>query len=261
MLDRVCRMARFFLLVAVPCLCQSTLGDEFPRLNITFEKPNHPVVVESDANLHVVVRNEGGEVHNLQLVWQFSDHIHDFVDAQGRGLGGVFTYKRQQIKAGEAKTYSLTVRPKKAGALVTRFVASVDDYRSVFENTVHCISGERDKMVHPNLSMDLNLPKNHKLKENVTYRLRLGNRGNTDFDKLQVVAKFSDGIDPVEIKVHDGEIVSGKVVFENIKLDYRQTMTIDIIARASKTGTHVVRVVARGPNVHVITEQTSYFVE
>jgi uncharacterized repeat protein (TIGR01451 family) len=71
----------------------------------------------------------------------------------------------------------------------------------------------------------------------VTYEIQIVNRGSREANNIDVVAQFSDGIEPSTAAGHRSEIVPGQVIFEPIRsLPAGGQVTLKITAKAQKSG-------------------------
>lgn len=86
----------------------------------------------------------------------------------------------------------------------------------------------------------------------VTYEIEIHNRGMKAAQEVAVVAQFSDGIEPVKVEGHNGQIVPGQVVFQTIpRIGPNERMTLKVFAKASTSGVHRFRAEVKGSNAEV----------
>ena len=82
------------------------------------------------------------------------------------------------------------------------------------------------------------------IQEQVTYLVKVKNRGTSAGKKLQVAMQFSEGIEPVGASGASFEIEPGQITFHPIEsLDVEQEITIRVQAIASTSGNHRFRAV------------------
>jgi uncharacterized repeat protein (TIGR01451 family) len=99
----------------------------------------------------------------------------------------------------------------------------------------------------------------------VIYEIKVENRGQTSAHGVNVVAMFSEGIDPVQVEGGQHEIRDGRVTFRTADaLAAGGEMTLKIHAKATAAGTHVFRaeVVCDDLETKLASEETTrFFVE
>jgi uncharacterized repeat protein (TIGR01451 family) len=97
------------------------------------------------------------------------------------------------------------------------------------------------------------------------YEIKIENRGQTAAHGVNVVAMFSEGIEPVQVEGGQHEIRDGRVSFRAIDaLAAGGELTLKIHAKATSAGTHVFRaeVVCDDLETKLASEETTrFFVE
>ena len=79
--------------------------------------------------------------------------------------------------------------------------------------------------------------------EDAVYEVRIRNRGNEAAEGVDVIAHFSDGVEPVSVEGRTPEVASGTVTFGTIPtLAAGKELVFKIHAKARQGGTHRVRV-------------------
>ena len=79
--------------------------------------------------------------------------------------------------------------------------------------------------------------------EDVTFQIRIVNRGTRTAHDMDLVMHFSDGIEPNSAEGLGSSINPGEVLFNKIRqLEPNDEMVIKVIARANTPGTHAYRV-------------------
>ena len=78
--------------------------------------------------------------------------------------------------------------------------------------------------------------------EDVTYELRIKNRGSKAATNIDVVMHFADGIEPTFAKGMKNQVSTGEVAFDPIPvIQPGQELVLTVVAQAEKSGTHVFR--------------------
>ncbi len=94
------------------------------------------------------------------------------------------------------------------------------------------------------------------------YHVRVQNRGTKGAQEVEVVAYFSDGIEPTAVKGGRHETAPGQVLFDKIpSLAAGQDVTFQIKAKAQTPGNHVCRVevYCKPLGTRLVSEETTYF--
>lgn len=94
----------------------------------------------------------------------------------------------------------------------------------------------------------------------VVYEVTIRNRGSKAASDVQAVTHFSDGIEPVRVEGHSGEISLGQVQFAAIpRIEAGQEVRLRVVAKAAAAGLHRFRTeVTSGDTVLVAEEATRY---
>lgn len=80
----------------------------------------------------------------------------------------------------------------------------------------------------------------------VTYELTITNRGSLDAKNVQIVAQFSDGIEPESASGWNHQVVPGQVRFDTLpQIAAGQSVQLKVIAKASTAGIHRFRAEVR----------------
>ncbi len=96
----------------------------------------------------------------------------------------------------------------------------------------------------------------------VTYEVRIVNRGTKAAENVTVLGYFSEGIEPVAVRGWKGTMNEGEVVLERIpRLGPGQEMLIKIAAQANRPGDHVFRaeLECRNPETKLAVEESTRF--
>lgn len=94
------------------------------------------------------------------------------------------------------------------------------------------------------------------------YEVKILNRGTKAAEAIDLVAFFSDGIEPIAVEGGTAEIRTGKVTFHTIKqLNAGEQIVIKITARASRPGNHTFRseLVCAAPETHLAAQETTRY--
>jgi len=98
--------------------------------------------------------------------------------------------------------------------------------------------------------------------EEATYEIKITNRGSKAATQVQVVAQFSEGIEPVTAEGLRADIVPGQVIFQPIlRIAPDETATLTVKAKAQSEGNHVFRaeVKCNDPETRLVAEDTTKF--
>jgi uncharacterized repeat protein (TIGR01451 family) len=97
--------------------------------------------------------------------------------------------------------------------------------------------------------------------DTATYEVRIKNRGMTSAKGVNIVAMFSEGIDPSHVEGGQHVIRDGRVTFRAIDLAAGAECVLKIHAKASQAGTHIFRAEAACEELEVklAAEETTRF--
>lgn len=96
----------------------------------------------------------------------------------------------------------------------------------------------------------------------VLYEVHITNRGTKEASQVQLIAQFSEGIEPASADGARAEIVPGQVVFHPIaRLNPGETIRLTVRARGEKAGNHLFRAELRcgDPEYRLVSENTTAF--
>ena len=96
----------------------------------------------------------------------------------------------------------------------------------------------------------------------VVYEVVIANRGKKSASDIEVIAQFSDGIEPVRMEGHAGRIVPGQAIFNSIpSIGPNEKLTLRIHAEASKPGVHRFRVEvkSKGSDTDLLEEESTRY--
>ena len=95
-----------------------------------------------------------------------------------------------------------------------------------------------------------------------TYEVQIHNRGTKSAEGIDVVAYFSQGVEPVAAEGSPNRIGRGQVVFDTIPMIAAgETLTLKVKARAEAAGNHIVRteVHCKPLGTRLVSEETTRF--
>ena len=96
----------------------------------------------------------------------------------------------------------------------------------------------------------------------VVYEIIVTNRGKKAASDVQVLAQFSDGIEPTRLEGHAGRIVPGQAIFNSIpSIGPNEKLSLRILAEASKSGVHRFRaeVKSQGSDTDLLEEESTRY--
>ena len=96
----------------------------------------------------------------------------------------------------------------------------------------------------------------------VVYEVIIANRGKKLASDVQVIAQFSDGIEPLRVEGHTGRIVPGQAIFNSIpSIGANDKLVLRIHAEASKPGVHRFRVEvkSKGSDTDLLEEESTRY--
>ena len=143
------------------------------------------------------------------------------------------------------------------GDAVFQFVASADGGLQATGDVVTKVEALAD------LKLEVNDPKGPiPVGEEVTYEIQITNRGTKAAVQVQVVAQFSEGIEPVAAGGMRAEMLAGQVVFQPIsRIGAGEITKLTVKARADAEGNHVFRTEVKcvEPVTKLVAEDTTRF--
>ncbi len=98
--------------------------------------------------------------------------------------------------------------------------------------------------------------------QEVVYEINVVNRGTKAATQVNVVAQFSEGIEPVATDGMPGEIQAGQVVFQPIaRINPREVVKLTVKAKAQSDGNHVFRAAVQcsDPDTRLVAEDNTRF--
>jgi hypothetical protein len=98
--------------------------------------------------------------------------------------------------------------------------------------------------------------------QEVIFEINVVNRGTKAATQVNVVAQFSQGIEPVATDGMPGEIQAGQVVFQPIaRINPKETIKLTVKAKAQSEGNHVFRAAVQcaDPDTRLVAEDNTRF--
>lgn len=98
--------------------------------------------------------------------------------------------------------------------------------------------------------------------DEVSYEIQIVNRGSKAATGVNVVAQFSDGIEPTQAQGAESQIVPGQVVFAPIeRVEPNETVVLTVKAKAEADGNHLFRAEVRcgDPETRLVAEDTTQY--
>ena len=98
--------------------------------------------------------------------------------------------------------------------------------------------------------------------QEVVYEINVVNRGTKAATQVNVVAQFSEGIEPVATDGMPGEVQAGQVVFQPIaRINPKEIVKLTVKAKAQSDGNHVFRAAVQcsDPDTRLVAEDNTRF--
>lgn len=96
----------------------------------------------------------------------------------------------------------------------------------------------------------------------VVYEVEINNRGSKDAEDVRVITQFGNGIEPVRVEGHTGDVLTGQVLFHPIpRIAGGKQHKLKIIAKADQAGDHRFRAEVRSGESVLVAEEATVFVE
>ncbi|MCY2981620.1 MAG: hypothetical protein NTU79_23415 [Planctomycetota bacterium] len=96
----------------------------------------------------------------------------------------------------------------------------------------------------------------------VVYEIVITNRGKKAASDIEVIAQFSEGIEPLRLEGHTGRVVPGQAIFNSIpSIQPNEKLVLRIVAEASKPGVHRFRaeVKSLGSDTDLLEEESTRY--
>jgi len=155
------------------------------------------------------------------------------------------------------KTLELTCKLSRAGSSRLSIVSSAEGGLAATGNATVTVEAIAD------LELDVTDPAGPvPVGSEATYQVRVQNRGTKSAEQIEVVAYFSNGIEPTSVEGGRYETAPGQVLFNKIaSLGAGKDLTFKIKAKAQAAGNHVCRVevLCKPLGTRLISEETTHF--
>ena len=167
------------------------------------------------------------------------------------------TWTLERLDVGTDKTFAVTCNLAQAGSSRLEAAASAAGDLTASGDVAVKVEAIAD------LALDVTDPSGPvPIGTEATYQVRVRNRGTKSAQEVEVVAYFSDGIEPTAVKGGRHETAAGQVLFDTIpSLAAGQDVTFQIKAKAGTPGNHVCRVevYCKPLGTRLVSEETTYF--
>jgi uncharacterized repeat protein (TIGR01451 family) len=157
--------------------------------------------------------------------------------------GNMIQWEVKRLLPQESLSFPLTLSMNKLGNAMLVFKAECKNgIATSVEHTTNV-----DSIVDLSLSV-IDPPAPAPVGQLVFYEIEIKNRGKKVATNVDVVAQFSDGIEPVRLEGHTGRIVPGQVLFNTISsIGAGDKIVLRVAAEASKPGVHRFRAEVKCP--------------
>jgi uncharacterized repeat protein (TIGR01451 family) len=176
---------------------------------------------------------------------------------QADGDGTVVRWRIDSLGPAAEKIFELKCGFQQEGTARLELAATAEDELSVAANAATQV----DAMA--NLVLDVVDPVGPiPVGEETSYELKVANRGTKSAEEIEVMAFFSQGIEPTTVEGGPHKIAPGQVTFDTIpSLGAGQELRLKINAKAQLPGNHIFRaeVHCRPLSTRVVREETTYF--
>ena len=185
----------------------------------------------------------------------------DFVDGTNGGRfdepAKTVSWNVDDLPAQREMIFTVRTTLNQAGANVLTVVANADrelaDSGSV-STVVETLADLKLEVSDPRGPLPVN--------EKMVYEVRLWNRGSKAARDVEVVAYFSEGVEPVSVEGGAHRIGNGQVLFNTIPmLGVGEEIKFTIAAKSDRGGNHIFRaeVQCRDAGTHLAAEETTHF--
>jgi uncharacterized repeat protein (TIGR01451 family) len=213
----------------------------------------------SSGTYEVSVRNTGNAAANdLEISLRKPAGVRYLAGVENAvESGGRIGWQLAQLDAGKHRLYQLEVMFDQAGEVVCEAVVSTADEltaSAAIETRVEAVADLKLALQDPDSPQVVG--------EEVTYEVRVANRGTKDSGSITILGHFSEGIEPIRATGGPAELITGQVVFEPISgVKAGETLLLKVVARAEKSGNHRFRAVVKcdDPEIEVIAESVTRF--
>ena len=172
-------------------------------------------------------------------------------------IGDIIKWEVKKIEPQEKLTVPLRLTLSRIGdnQLVFNGVCSSSaEVKSEFKTNIDAIADLHLTVVDPIAPAPVGQP--------VVYEVVIANRGKKVATDIEVIAQFSDGIEPIRVDGHTGRIVPGQAIFNLIpSIAANDKLVLRIHAEASKPGVHRFRVEvkSKGSDTDLLEEESTRY--
>lgn len=163
----------------------------------------------------------------------------------------------KKIGTHEKMTFSFRLSLTKIGDNPFAFTAecsSGGESKADFSTIVDSIADLHLSVVDPTAPAPVGQP--------VVYEMVITNRGKKAAADVEVIAQFSEGIEPLRLEGHTGRVVPGQAIFNSISsIQPNEKLVLRIVAEASKPGVHRFRaeVKSLGSDTDLLEEESTRY--
>ncbi len=171
--------------------------------------------------------------------------------------GEFVKWEINRIDPQEKHTVPLRLTMSKIGEnqlVFTSQCSSAAETKAEFKTNIDAIADLHLTVVDPAAPAPVGQP--------VVYEVVIANRGKKLATDVEVIAQFSEGIEPVRIEGHTGRIVPGQAIFNSIpSIGPNDKLVLRIHAEASKPGVHRFRVEvkSKGSDTDLLEEESTRY--
>ena len=193
----------------------------------------------TDAKYTVTVTNNGDAIaHNVVAALAMPNGVEylgglDSIEKTGTGLN----WNVGAMNPGDSETYTLNFILNTSGELHLEAGARGEGdlgNSCQFVTAVQTVADLILSVVDPRGPLPTG--------EEVTYEIRVKNRGSKMATNVNVVMHFANGIEPTSAKGMKNEVTPGEVAFQPIPvIEPGQELVLSVLAQAQESGTHVFR--------------------
>lgn len=231
-----------------------------PQLEIEVAGPAHQFAL-TPATYHIRLRNQGNATARKVRVSAILPPRGEFLssggDAEASQQDHELVWNLASLPPGAEKVLTLQCLLSVPGECRVELTAEA-------EHGVRATASHATRVTAlADLVLDLADPKGPvPVGETAVYELRIANRGAASAENVQVVAYFSNGLEPLAAEGSRHEIATGTVQFLPIRsLAAGQELVLRIQARAETAGSHKVRVelTSPAPETSLVVEESTLF--
>jgi hypothetical protein len=161
------------------------------------------------------------------------------------------------LPPGQSREYTFTCKMEQTGnhAITFHCTGSAAGQASVaIDTAVQAIVDLKLAVIDP--------PAPAPVGEEVFYEIMINNRGSKAAEDVRVVAQFGNGIEPIRVEGHSGDVITGQVLFNPIpRIDADKQFKLRVAAKADRAGDHRFRAEVRSGETVLVAEEATLFVD